>query len=280
MGLGTFAQGAFGALQGASKARAANRAAIQSYEHALQVRKHEWYQQLSVWGAKRNKYFTDINENDLAAQRGYSQAQVGLNRVFEGAAQNNEQALIQYLQKHGQLTAKGRTGRSVDRLNTLELGKLERFAGRQAFQLTRSREEFKQNVEDIRSRQISGRSRLQANVTFAPMPDLAPPPPQLQNESAMGGILMAGVGGLMAYSKAGGFDKVTVPDGSTTNSQWLGSEFGGDGASTRDWMAGGGTSGSWDVGGSSSYGNAPSSDWLPTDVSGANSYGNTGGYWY
>ena len=277
MGIGSFAQGEFGALQGASQARARNRAAIQSYEHALRVRKHEWYQQLSVWGAKRNKYFTDLNENDLAAQRGYSQAQVGLNRVFEGAAQNNEKALIQYLQKHGQLTAKGRTGRSIDRINTLELGKLERFTGRQAAQLTRSREEFKQNVENIRSRQISGRSRLHANVAFMPMPDLAPPPPQMENESAMGGILMAGVGGLMAYSKAGGkFGrgvKTPSPDG-----QWLGSEYGGSGASTRDWIEGGGTSGAWDVGGSSSYSNAPSSPWL--DVSGANSYGNKGGYWY
>jgi len=264
MGIGSFAQGAFGALQGASQARARNRAAIQSYEHALRVRKHEWYQQLSVWGAKRNKYFTDLTENDLAAQRGYSQAQVGLNRVFEGAAQNNEQALIQYLQKHGQLTAKGRTGRSIDRLNTLELGKLERFTGRQAAQLTRSREEFKQNVEDIRSRQISGRSRLQANVAFAPMPDLAPPPPQMENESAMGGILMAGVGGLMAYSKAGG-------------------KFG------RGVKAGGGGGGQTTSG---SYGYTPSEglyesdyvyaqdEWtsdMPSgvDVSGANSYGNT-----
>ena len=93
MGLGGFAQGAFGALQGASQAKARNRAAIQSYEHALNVRKHEWYQQLSVWGAKRNQYFQDINENDLAAQRGYAQAQVGLNRVWEGAMQSNEQAL-------------------------------------------------------------------------------------------------------------------------------------------------------------------------------------------
>jgi hypothetical protein len=261
MGIGSFAQGAFGALQGASQARARNRAAIQSYEHALRVRKHEWYQQLSVWGAKRNKYFTDLNENDLAAQRGYSQAQVGLNRVFEGAAQNNEKALIQYLQKHGQLTAKGRTGKSIDRLNTLELGKLERFTGRQAFQLTRSREEFKQNVENIRSRQISGRSRLHANVTFAPMPDLAPPPPQLENESAMGGILMAGVGGLMAYSKAGG-------------------KFG------RGVQAGGGQT----TGGSYGYTPSeglyepdyvyPSQEWtsdMPSgvDVSGANSWGST-----
>ena len=237
MGIGTFAQGAFGALQGASQARARNRAAIQSYEHALNVRKHEWYQQLSVWGAKRNKYFTDITENDLAAQRGYSQAQVGLNRVWEGAAQANEGALIKYLQNHGTMLAKGRTGRSVARMQTLELGQLQRFAGRQAFAMTRAKHSYKENVEDIRRQQISRRSRLHANVAFQPMPDLAPPPPQLENESAMPGLLMAAGQGLLSYGMAGGkFGKgVKVPDtgiktdlnvpwdtsGSLTNSEML-----------------------------------------------------------
>ena len=204
LGLGSFAQGAFGALQGASQARARNRAAIQSYEHALRVRKHEWYQQLSVWGAKRNQYFQDINENDLAAQRGYAQAQVGLNRVWEGAMQSNEQALIKYLQNHGKYTAAGRTGRSIDRLGTLEIGQLERHAGKQLFAMTRAKHSFTENVENIRNQQLSHRNKLQARVTFAPMPDLAPPPPQMENESAMPGMLMAAASGLMSYGMAGG----------------------------------------------------------------------------
>ncbi len=235
LGLGSFAQGAFGALQGASQARARNRAAIQSYEHALNVRKSEWYQQLSVWGAKRNQYFQDINENDLAAQRGYAQAQVGLNRVWEGAMQSNEQALIKYLQNHGKYAAAGRTGRSIDRLGTLEKGQLERHAGKQLFALTRAKHSHKQNVEDIRNQQISHRNKLQANVTFAPMPDLAPPPPQMENESAMPGLLMAVGSGLMSYGMAGGRfgkgakvganAKVTTGPGSTfatsPNQPWL-----------------------------------------------------------
>ena len=139
LGVASFAQGAFGALQGASQAKARNRAKLQNYEHALKVRKHEWYQQLSVWGAKRNKYFQDITENDLAAQRGYSQAQVGLNRVWEGAMQSNEGALIKFLQNHGKYTAAGRTGRSIKRLGMLERGMLERHAGRQAYNMTRAK---------------------------------------------------------------------------------------------------------------------------------------------
>tara|TARA_E500000305_G_C4012431_1_gene233540 strand:+ start:91 stop:774 length:684 start_codon:yes stop_codon:yes gene_type:complete len=204
MGIGSFAQGAFGALSGAAQARARNRAAVQNYEWQIAQRKKDWYQQLSVWGAQRNKYLIDINESDLAMQRGYSQAQVGLNQQYEQAAQRNEGALIKYLQQHGQMAAKGRTGRSADRISSLELGALGRARGRTYAKLTQSKEIFKHNVETIRQRNISNRSRLESKVAFAPIPDLAPPPPQMENESAVGGLLMAGVGGLMSYADAGG----------------------------------------------------------------------------
>ncbi len=39
------------------------------------MRKRSWFQQLSIYGAKVNKYNIDLNENDLAAQRGYAKAQ-------------------------------------------------------------------------------------------------------------------------------------------------------------------------------------------------------------
>lgn len=213
----SFAQGAFGAFQGAAAAKARNRAAIQNYEYQLEARKNQWYQQLSVWGAKRNKYHRDMTENDLAAMRGYSQAQVGLNDVFAQAAQNNETALIKYLQGSGKMMAAGRTGRSVARLNTLELGQLERNAGRNIYKLTRSREAYKQNVENIRAQQISNRSKISSAVAFAPVPDLAPPPPQLENQSAMPGLIKAGLGAAMTYGMSKLSTKVPGGGGKDTN---------------------------------------------------------------
>jgi hypothetical protein len=152
--------------------------------------------------------------------------------------QSNEQALIQYLQNHGKLAAAGRTGRSIDRLGTLEKGQLERHAGKQLFAMTRAKHSFKENVENIRNQQLSHRNKLQARVTFAPMPDLAPPPPQMENESAMPGMLMAAASGLMSYGMAGGkfgkgvkagtdtgintsMDLAWDPSGNLSNSQML-----------------------------------------------------------
>lgn len=205
MGVGTFASGAFGAIGAANQAKARNRARMQNYKHQLNVREHEWYQQLSIWGAQRNKYFQDLTENDLAAQRGYSQAQVGMNEQFSAAAQRNEGALIKYLQESGKLAAAGRTGRSIKRIGTLDLGALERDAGRTYWKLTQSREAYKANVENIRNQQLSHRNQLHANVAFAPIPDLAPPPPIYEKEGvgAMD-ILGAGISGLTSYAGAGG----------------------------------------------------------------------------
>ena len=204
LGVATFAQGTMGALGSANQAKARNQAAIRDYKYQLAQREANWYQSLSVWGAKKNKYQNEINENDLAAQRGYSQAQVGLNNMFAQAAQRNEGALIKYLQSHGKMAAAGRTGRSVARISSLELGALERQAGRNLYMLTQSKEAYKANVEGIRQKQIGHRNKLYSQVAFAPVPDLAPPPPVLENQSPGMGIAMAALGGITAFGKAGG----------------------------------------------------------------------------
>ena len=130
MGGMSFASSLLGSGAARRQAAARNRARKQNWEHQLRVRKQNWYQNLSIWGAQRNKYFTDLNENDLAAQRGYAQAQVIMNRDFAAAAQKNEGELIKYLQSTGKLAAAGRTGRSIKRIADLDFGALQRSSGR------------------------------------------------------------------------------------------------------------------------------------------------------
>ena len=219
MGIGSFAQGALGAIGSAAQAKARNRARIQNYEYQLEARKRDWHQQLSVWGAKRNKYHQDLDENDMAAQRGYTQAQQGLNDVFAKAAQSNEKALIQFLQKSGKGAAAGRTGRSAYRREILDIAALERHAGRNMAIITRSEQAFRHNVENIRNQQKSQRNKLYQNVAFAPVPDMAPPPPQMENQSPMMGILGAAIGGITSYAGAKlSSDTPTVGGGGTGES--------------------------------------------------------------
>tara|TARA_R100000655_G_scaffold69999_2_gene108212 strand:- start:4757 stop:5398 length:642 start_codon:yes stop_codon:yes gene_type:complete len=186
--------------------RAANRAAINNFKRQEEARERDWNQALSIWGARTTKYEQDIDEGNLAAARGYEQAQEGLNRTFETAIQNNEKAFIQYLKKHGQQSAAGRTGRSIGRINTLDIAELERFAGKQAFAMTRSQEAFKENVESIRRAAVANKNNLFANVAFAPVPDAAPPPPVTSNNTLglLAGLVSAGVSGVSTYRQFGG----------------------------------------------------------------------------
>ena len=196
MGALSFAQGALGALGAAEQAKARNKARRQNYEHMLRVRKQKWYQGLSVWGAQRNKYYQDIDENDMAAQRGYSQAQVQVNKAYESAMQSSEASLIKYLQGSGKLSAAGRTGRSIQRQATLDLGAMHRESGRRFYALTQTKEAFKSNVDNIRLQQLNARNKIFANAMFAPVPDLAPPEPLYENQSPNRGLLLAGLSGL------------------------------------------------------------------------------------
>ena len=227
MGGMNFATSLFGSMGSRRAAKRRNKARKENWEHQLRVRKQGWYQNLSIWGAQRNKYFIDINENDLAAQRGYAQAQTQINNAFAEAAQANEGALIKYLQGSGKLAAAGKTGRSIKRIAALDLGAMERTAGRRYYQLTKSRESFKEITENIRRQQMSQRNQLHANVAFAPVPDLPPPAPKLEAESlGMGDYLKAGFSGLSGYAgaggKMGGLTKLLggLPQGETSGGFW------------------------------------------------------------
>ncbi len=207
IGVAKAAPGLLNAQGEKAKIRARNKAKREQYDFLLQQRKRDWQNQLSIWGAKRNKYTIDVTENDLAAHRGYAQAQAGLNAVYDQAAQNNEAALIKFLNKHGTLAAKGRTGRGVGRINVMELAEMERKQGREFHRITKSREAYLANIEQIEGKARSRRRGLRSQLGFAPVPQLAPPPPIMEDENVTGKIAAAALEGIFAGLSSG----VTAP---------------------------------------------------------------------
>ena len=205
-----------GGIGQAQAIKAENRRRIREYERALEIRKRNWYQQLSVYSAKVNKYNIDLNENDLAAQRGYAKAQSNL-RSLEGrvVAQNETKFRELVSKKLGKRRASGQTGRSVRRGETLDMASYGRYTGRQAFGVSMAREKFKENVENIRRRQVSARRGLFSQVAFNPVPSLAPNPPELRGT----GMVMANALLGAATSIAGGFGgkDMGAPEGMNVN---------------------------------------------------------------
>ena len=170
-----------GGIGQAKAIKAENARRIREYERALEMRKRNWFQQLSVYGAKVNKYNIDLNENDLAAQRGYAKAQSNLRSLGGKVTAQNEEKFRELVSKKlGARRASGQTGRSVQRGETLDMAAFGRYTGRQAFGLSMAREKFKENTENIRRRQVSARRGLFSQVAFNPVPSMAPNPPQLR----------------------------------------------------------------------------------------------------
>ena len=64
-----------GGIGGMDEAKARKAAAKRQYAAAVEQRKRNYLQNLSIYSAKVNKYTIDLNENDLAANRGYAKAQ-------------------------------------------------------------------------------------------------------------------------------------------------------------------------------------------------------------
>ena len=174
-----------------------------------------------VYGAKVNKYNIDLNENDLAAQRGYAKAQSNL-RALEGrvVAQNEQKFRELVSKKLGKRRASGQTGRSVRRGETLDMASYGRYTGRQAFGVSMAREKFKENTENIRRRQVSARRGLFSQVAFNPVPSMAPNPPEMRST----GMVMMNAFLGAAGSIAGGMSKdVGAPIGDDYSS--LGSDL-------------------------------------------------------
>ena len=186
------------------QASARNRAALQQYAYSEEFRKAEWFQQLSVYGARRVDFELKLTENDLAAQRGFTQAQRALNDKIAEAWRRNESKLIEWLQNSGKIPATGITGASIKRMETLDIGALERSAGREVAALTRTKESFEENVEAIRNKQKGGRNKLYSQVAFQPRPGQPTPRPVLESTDPTWGYVSAALGGLSSFLQFGG----------------------------------------------------------------------------
>ena len=214
-----------GGIGQAQAIKAENARRVREYERAIEMRKRNWYQQLSVYSAKVNKYNIDLNENDLAAQRGYSKAQSTLRRTEGQLVADNEAKFRELVSKKlGKRRASGQTGRSVQRGETLDMGAYGRYTGRQSYKISMAREKFKEKTEGIRRRQVSARRGLFSQVAFNPVPSMAPNPPQLRSTGMT--MMNAFVGA--AGALAGGMTQdpgVPGGDGLIGDYSGIGSDF-------------------------------------------------------
>lgn len=169
-----------------AQARAANERARRDYEYNLQKREADWMQTLSITNTERVMHEQTIDSSNLGLSQVYGDIQEKFGDQIGQALQEDEVNWKQFLEqsKGAELAASGRTGRSVDRISTLDLANYLKKGSRKAYELTESREELSKA-----GAKAAGMARAEQMQSFAKNaivrnPDLAPPQPVMQNVGA------------------------------------------------------------------------------------------------
>jgi len=169
-----------------AQARAANERARKDYEYNLERREADWMQTLSITNTERVMHEQTIDSSNLGLSQVYGDLQEKFGDEVGQALQEDEVNWKQFLQESqgGKLAASGQTGRSADRISTLDLADYLRKGSRKAYELTESREELSEA-----GAKAAGMARAEQMQSFAKNaiiknPDLAPPTPVYQNVGA------------------------------------------------------------------------------------------------
>ena len=196
----SFGSSALGAVGGAMQGAAANRARKRDYEYKLRIRENRWMRDRTLYQTKQVQYKSNLDEANIAAQRAYTQSQINLNNIRSQAMLDHAEDFTNMLKAEGLLEAqaaeRGVRGASVQRAIIGNVARLGMANSARTRALTQSLYRFKEGNESI-SRQVrSKQNELFSQVAIAPVPDIPPPPPVMQNVGAglFLGLASAGLG--------------------------------------------------------------------------------------
>ena len=169
-----------------AQARAANERARRDYEYNLKKREADWMQTLSITNTERVMHKQTIDNTNLGLSQVYGDLQEKFGDQIGQALQEDEVNWKQFLEqsKGAELAASGRTGRSIDRISTLDLAEYLKKGSRKAFELTESREELTEAGQKARGMARAEQMQSFAKNAIIRNPDLAPPQPVMQNVGA------------------------------------------------------------------------------------------------
>ena len=165
------------------QARKANEAARRQYQYQLQQREQNWMNTLALENVARVQYDQTLDATHVGLGNTYAEIQEKYRDLIGQAMQEDEGLRKQFLQENtsDELAAAGRTGRSINRIKTVEFGNYLAQSSRKAYQLTQARRDLSKA-----GAKAAGQARQQQLQAFAQnniikSPDIAPPQPVMQN---------------------------------------------------------------------------------------------------
>ena len=215
MGIATAGMGALQAVgshqQQQAQANAANRSAINNYKYQLKVREQNWNRARSNWENDKINFAETVADNDFASMQGYADAQLQLNEQFKQAAFEEQGALIKLLESTGEMAASGKTGQSAQRVDNSLMAAFGRNKATRTASLVSAKQGYQQTVDEIQRQARDENEMAFDEVAFAPMPDMAPQRPEMQ-EGPSGLSLALGLAGA-GLSGFGKYNSLKAPKG-------------------------------------------------------------------
>ena len=207
---------AIGAVGNAAAASQANKEKRRQYEHQLKIRERKWMQTRSTYQSKKVQFAQEVDLANIAAQRAYTRTNIQLNRARASAILQNEEDFKKMLSNEGVIEAsaaeRGVRGASVRRQLVMNQGQFGLSQAMRSRALATARFDAKEVMADTNRQLKSTLNRSFSKVAVAPVQDIAPPPPVMQN---VGMTLMLGMGQALAAGLEANIGNNTMDAGQT-----------------------------------------------------------------
>ena len=169
-----------------AQAKAANETARRQYKYQNQKREREWMQTLTLDGVERIQYEQGLNNTNLGLANVYSDIQAEVGELQGKLSQDEETAWKSFLQENtgATMAASGATGKSAQRIATLDLAQYLTDSSRRARDLTDATKELQQQGAKAASAVKQQQEQMFAKRAMVKVPGLAPPQPVMQNVGA------------------------------------------------------------------------------------------------
>ena len=187
----TAASTGLSAAGGLASASAEKTASVNNYKRQLKIREIEWDRSRATYGQKVSEANEQLDENFMAASRGFAAEQTQLNDLYNQASVSLQNDFVKIAEKSKYYGS----GKTADRLAARDMAAFGRSQALLASNLVRAGESYDNDVANIRQQLKSANRKTVAPVMFKPQPGLPPVKPNTDMTSANLGALGTLVGG-------------------------------------------------------------------------------------
>ena len=188
----TAASTGLSAAGGLASASAQKTAQVNNYKRQLKIREIEWDRSRSMYGQKVSEANEQLDENFMAASRGFAAEQTQLNDLYNQASVSLQNDFVKIAEKSKYYGS----GKTADRLAARDMAAFGRSQALLASNLVRAGESYDNDVANIRQQLKSANRKTVAPVMFKPQPGLPPVKPNTDMTAANLGALGTIAGGV------------------------------------------------------------------------------------